>query len=128
VSRLRAADVATFCEKRMREVLDSIFRDEKMLRIVLRDARGLDFVVDRLVTKINDLLLHAIEHEIRAAQTLGVLRRDADPLLHAKLTLGGIEKVVLDMLAAGEPLDLDALVHEAVHLQLFGLISKEIRR
>jgi AcrR family transcriptional regulator len=129
-SRTRAADVATFCERRMREVLDSIFLDEKTLRLVLREARGLDHVVEKVIAEIDDLLLSAIEGEIRAGQKLGILRPDADARLHAKLSLGGIEKVVLGALASrdGETIDLDALVREAVQVQLFGLISREVPR
>src|SRR5689334_18376196 len=38
LARLRAADVAEFCERRMRQVIDTIFLDEKTLRLVLREA------------------------------------------------------------------------------------------
>jgi hypothetical protein len=126
-SRINAAEVAAFCEGRMRQVLDTIFVDEKTLRLVLREARGLDQVVEKVIAEIDDLLLDAIENEIRAAQALGVLRA-GDPRLHARLSLGGIEKVVLLALSRDEPIDLGVLVREAVHAQLFGLISQEVQR
>jgi TetR/AcrR family fatty acid metabolism transcriptional regulator len=125
LARLSAANVAAFCQGRMREVLDTIFRDEKTLRLVLREARGLDSVVEKVIAQIDDLLLTAIEKEIRAGQKLGVLR-DGNARLHARLSLGGIEKVVLTALSSGEPIDLDVLVREAVHVQLFGLMSRVI--
>lgn len=121
-ARLRAADVAAFCEQRMRQVIDTIFLDEKTLRLVLREARGLDHVVEKVIAEIDELLLGAIEGEIRAAQKLGVLRA-GDARLQARLSFGGIEKAVLLALGAGEPIDLDVLVREAVHVQLFGLLA-----
>jgi hypothetical protein len=54
--------------------------------------------------------------------------RAGDPRLHARLSLGGIEKVVLLALSRDEPIDLGVLVREAVHAQLFGLISQEVQR
>jgi AcrR family transcriptional regulator len=59
-SRINAAEVAAFCEGRMRQVLDTIFVDEKTLRLVLREARGLDHVVEKVIAEIDALLLDAI--------------------------------------------------------------------
>jgi AcrR family transcriptional regulator len=126
-ARVRAADVAAFSEGRLRALLDTIFLDEATLRLVLREARGLDHVVEKVLASIDDLLLAAIEAEIRAGQRLGILRA-GNARLHARLSLGGLEKAVLLALARDEAVDLDLLVREAVQAQLFGLISSEVKR
>src|SRR5262245_26733265 len=41
-THISAEVVEKFCQKRLREVLDAVFVDEPTLRLVLRDARGLD--------------------------------------------------------------------------------------
>jgi TetR/AcrR family transcriptional repressor of mexJK operon len=126
--RLTAAAVQAFCERRMRELLDAIFVDEKTLRLVLRDARGLDQVVEKVIAEIDALLLGALEREIRAGQTLGILAA-GDPRLLARHNLGGIEKVVLMALARDdEPFDLGAVVRDTVRVQLNGILAEEVRR
>jgi len=126
--RLSAKTVQGFCEQRMRQLLDTIFVDEPTIRLVLRDARGLDHVVEKVITEIDGLLLEALEREIRAGQKLGVLG-PGDPVFLARHNLGAIEKVVLTALARDpEPLDLDAVVRDTVRVQLFGMLAKEVRR
>lgn len=125
--RLTAADVATFCGNRMRDVLLAVFVDEATLRIVLRDARGHHGAIERAVSQIDALVLGAIEADLESAMRLGVLRR-GDARMHARYSLGGLEKVVLTALANDEPIDLDRLVRDTVHVQLFGLLAAEVRR
>jgi AcrR family transcriptional regulator len=119
--------IAAFCKKRLREVLDAVFVDEPTLRLILRDARGLDGAVDQVIAMIDDLVFGAIEGDLRAAQRAGVLRR-CDCRLTARYILGGIEKLVLAALAADGPVDLDGIVDTAVELELFGLLTEEVRR
>ena len=119
--------VVRFTEKRLREVLDAVFVDEPTLRLLLREGRGQDGAVDEVLALIDRLILGAIERDARAAQELGVLR-PGNPRRIALYILGGVEKMVLDALAADEPVDLDAIVRQAVDLELFGLLQEEVRR
>jgi hypothetical protein len=75
--------------------------------------------------RIDEKILDAMEADLRAAQQAGVLRR-GDPRLVARFLLGGVERVVLDALAADEPVNLDALVEQAVDLELFGLLQETV--
>ena len=126
--KITADGVVRFCEQRMRELLDAIFVDEETIRLVLRDARGHDHVVEEVISEIDGLMLKALEREIRAGQKLGILG-PGDPVFLARHHLGGIEKVVLMALARDdEPLDLDAVVRSTVRVQLFGMLAKEVRR
>lgn len=119
--------IVAFCRKRLRELLDAVFVDEPTLRLVLRDARGLDGGVDRIIAGIDKRVLACLEEDLRAAQAAGLLRR-GDSKLMARYILGGVEKMVLTALGGDEPVDLDAVVRVAVELELFGLLSEEVRR
>jgi AcrR family transcriptional regulator len=135
IADLRGADkappelVASFSKKRLRQVLDAVFVDEPTLRLILRDARGLDGAVDEVIRMIDELVFGALEDDLRAAQRAGVLRR-GDTRLMARYIVGGIEKLVISALAEDAPVDLDAIVDMAVELELFGLLNgrREVKR
>lgn len=114
--------VAAFCERRLRELLDAIFLDTETLRLVLRDARGLDRGVDRVIAAIERRAQAALEDDLRAAQRAGLLR-PTDLRLTARYLFGGVEKLVLAALAEDATIDRDAIVRTAVEIQLFGLLA-----
>ncbi len=126
-TKMHAALVGKFCRLRLREMLEAVFADEQTLRLLLRDARGLDGVVDRAIARIDDMILLAMEEDIRAAQAGNVMRK-VPPKLAARYLLGGVEKMVLMALAADEELDLPAIVDTAVELELFGILHEEVQR
>lgn len=127
VNRAPRELIVSFCEKRLRALLDAVFIDESTLRLVLREARNLDGHVDRVIAAIDELVLEALEDDLSAAQSSGVMRR-VDVRLTARYIVGGIEKMVLAALAGDEPVDLDAIAHAAVELELFGLLKEEVRK
>jgi AcrR family transcriptional regulator len=118
------AMVLAFAKERLRDVLGAVFEDEATLRLLLRQARGLDGALDALVRRIDDLVLGYAEDDIRGAQALGLFRGDIDPLLVARFVLGGIEKMVLTALARDEAIDLEAIIEVAVTVQLLGLMKE----
>jgi len=97
------------------------------LRLILRDARGLDGVVDEAIAKIDGMILREMERDIRIAQSSRIMRK-VPPKLAARYLLGGVEKMILAAIAADEPLDLSAIVDTAVSLQLFGILDEEVPR
>lgn len=119
--------IVHFCRKRLRQVLDAVFLDEQTLRLILREARGLDGVIDDAIAKIDRMILRAMESDIRAGQNTRLLRRGS-PRLMARYLLGGVEKMVMSSLTSDEPIDLGAIVETAVELELFGILSEEVRR
>jgi AcrR family transcriptional regulator len=114
-----------FCEHRLRELLDAVFVDEETLRLMLRDARGLDVAVDDVIAMVDQIVFDALLGDLNAAQKAGFLR-PGDTRLMARFILGGIEKMCLIALREDERVDLGAIVHAAVDLELFGLLSKEV--
>jgi AcrR family transcriptional regulator len=119
--------VVAVTTRRLRQMLDAVFLDEATLRLVLRDARGLDGAVDEVLARIDGLLLGAMEADTRAAQAAGLVAADLDPALISRYVLGGVEKIVLATLATDGPIDLDALVRDTVRLQLFGILSTSLK-
>lgn len=121
--------VLAYCTARLRAILEPVFADSATLRLVLRDARGLDAAVDDALARVDALLRGAIEADLRAAARAGLLRRKIDFPLTALFFLGGVEKIVLAALAGKGPIDLDRIVRAAVHLELFGIMNaREERR
>ena len=119
--------IVDFCKKRLRQLLDAVFIDEPTLRLVLRDARGLDGAVDQVIEMIDDLVLGAVEADVRAAQKAGLFRQ-GDARLMARWLLGGVEKLVLFALQEDAPVDLDAIATAAVEMELFGLLDARLAK
>jgi AcrR family transcriptional regulator len=119
--------IVAFCKRRLREVLDAVFADEQTLRLMLRDARGLDGAFDTILATIDQLVLRALEADLKAAQDARLLRKGSTKMV-ARYLLGGVEKMVVMALVLDEPIDLDAIVDAAVDLELFGILHEEVRR
>jgi AcrR family transcriptional regulator len=118
--------VVSFSKQGLHQVLDVIFSDEPMLRLIFR-SRGLDRDIDRMIATIDGYVLAAMEEDLAAAQDAGLLRT-GDRKLIARFVLGGLEKVLLDALVKDEPIDRVAIVDTAIELELFGILSEEVRR
>ncbi len=127
VSKAPVEMIVAFCRKRLRELLDVIFVDEATLRLILRDARGINGAVDASIAKIDALVLRSLEADLRIAQAARLMRKGNTKLI-ARYILGGVEKLVMTALTDNEPIDLDAIVNVAVELELFGILHEEVRR
>jgi AcrR family transcriptional regulator len=114
--------IASFSRHRLRVLLDAIFQDEQTQRLLLREARGLDAAADRIIARIDEMVLAAMEEDLKGVQRMGVARA-LDARLVARFTLGGVEKMVLTAIARDEPVDLDAIAAVAVDVELFGLLA-----
>jgi AcrR family transcriptional regulator len=122
-----SALIASYTRQRVRVVLDAIFQDEQTLRLIVREARGLGGKADRLIAQIDEMMLAAMEADLKSAQRAGVLRA-LDARLVARFILGGVEKMVMTALARDEPVDLDAIAAVAVDIELFGLLAPDSSR
>lgn len=118
--------VLRFAADQLRRVLAAVFEDEPTLRILLREAVGLDVDVERLLGEIDDALIGLVAADLRGAQEAGFVRADLDPRMTATLMVGGVEKLALAALRGDGAVDLDHLATEAAHLHLVGTLSRRV--
>jgi hypothetical protein len=103
-----------------------IFADEHTLRILLREAVGLDVDVETLLAEIDDALIAIVESELQHARAAGIVR-DLEPRIAATMIVGAVEKLALTALRGDGPVDLDVLAREAAELNAIGTLSDRVR-
>jgi AcrR family transcriptional regulator len=123
VSRSMAMAVTS---KQLRRVLEVVFDDDDTLRILLREAVGLDVEIETLLGEIDEALIGIVERDLRRALAAGYVR-DLDPRMVATMVVGGVEKIGLAALRSSAPVDLDALVREATYLHAIGTFSDRLK-
>lgn len=123
---LRRTEVLAWSAARLRRVLEAVFEDEQTLRILLREAVGLDASVEQLLGEIDQTLIGVVADDLRAAQAAGIARADLDPIMTATLMVGGVEKLALAALRGDEAVDLDRLSAQASRLHLVGTLSDRV--
>jgi AcrR family transcriptional regulator len=115
-----------FSARQLRELLGVVFEDDDTLRILLREAVGLDVDVEKLLGEIDDVLIGIVEHDIARARDAGFIR-DLDARAVATLVVGGIEKLALRAMRSDAPVDLDQLALEATRLHAIGTLSDRLK-
>ncbi len=123
--KLRREAVITWTGDRLRELIAVAFADERMLRIILREAVGLDMDVEHILSEIDDGLIAIVEQDLRASIDTGIVR-PLDPHVAATLIVGGVEKLLVGALRADGPIDLDAMAQEIARMHLIGTLSDRV--
>jgi TetR/AcrR family fatty acid metabolism transcriptional regulator len=112
--------------RQLRRVLEVVFDDADTLRILLREAVGLDQQVESILAEIDDALIAIVEHDLRLAHASGYIR-DLDAHAVATMIVGGVEKLGLAALRGHAQIDLDKLAHEATMLHTIGTLSHRLK-
>ena len=120
------AQAIEFEARALRELLEVVFADDHTLRILLREAVGLDVDVEKILGEIDAALVAIVERDIVAAMNAGFLRA-MDPHAVAIMIVGGTEKLALDALRSEAPVDLDRLAREATTLHAIGTLSDRVK-
>jgi hypothetical protein len=123
---LHRRQVLGWSAAQLRRLFGAVFEDEPTLRILLREAVGLDVDVERLLGEIDNVLIGLVAADLRASQDAGYVRADLDPRLTATLMVGGVEKLALAALRGAEPMDIDRLATETARLHLVGTLSSRV--
>jgi TetR/AcrR family fatty acid metabolism transcriptional regulator len=121
----RAAAIAVTAHQ-LRDLLEVVFDDADTLRIVLREAVGLDVEIEKILGEIDETLIGIVERDIERAQAAGYLR-PLDARTVATLVVGGVEKLGLAALRSDSPVDLDALALEVSKLHSVGMLSDRLK-
>jgi AcrR family transcriptional regulator len=124
--KLTRSQAVAFSAHQLRELLEVVFADEDTLRILLREAVGLDVDVESILREIDDIAIAIVEREIVRAREAGLLR-ELDARAVATLVVGGVEKLALAALRSDAPVDLYKLAHEAASLHAIGTLSDRLK-
>ena len=123
--KLTRAAVVGFVAGQLRELLEVVFSDQDTLRIVLREAVGLDVDVETILGEIDETAIAILERDLVRAQHAGILR-PLDARAVATIVVGGIEKLALAALRGSAPVDLGKLALEAASLHTIGTLSDQV--
>jgi AcrR family transcriptional regulator len=123
ISRSTAMAVSA---KQLRRVLDVVFDDDDTLRILLREAVGLDVEIEKILGEIDAALIGIVQRDLERARAAGYVR-DHDARAVATMIVGGVEKLGLAALRSAAPVNLDALVDEATKLHSIGMLSDRLK-
>jgi len=86
ISRSTALAVSA---KQLRRVLEVVFDDADTLRILLREAVGLDVEVEKILGEIDETLIGIVQRDLERAVAAGYLR-ELDAHAVATMVVGGI--------------------------------------
>ena len=120
------AQVVAFAAGSLQRILEAVFVDEASLRILVREAVGLDVGIDAILHAIDALVVDRFAGDLAVGLRAGVLRADVDPRAAALFVLGGIQKVALDALAHERTIDLGALALQVTRMNMMGLLAEEV--
>jgi AcrR family transcriptional regulator len=127
-SSLSREAVLAYTAGSLRRVLGAAFEDEASLRILVREAVGLDVEIDAILRAIDEITVDRFASDIEIAKRGGIIREDVEARAAALFVIGGIQKLALDALSQNGSIDLDALARQAAELQMSGLLSKKVKR
>lgn len=123
---LRRGEAVAWSAGQLRRVFEAVFQDERTLRILLREAVGLDVDVEKLLGEIDEGLIGLVAADLADSQRAGIVRADLEPRLTATLMVGGVEKLALAALRGAEPIDIGRLALETSRLHLLGILSDRV--
>lgn len=115
-----------YSARQLRELLRVVFADEHTLRILLREAVGLDASIEEILGEIDSALIAIVERSLVASRRAGFVR-ELDARAVATMVVGGVEKLALAALRSDAPVDLDVLAREATRLHAIGTLSDRLK-
>ncbi|MBX3157091.1 MAG: TetR/AcrR family transcriptional regulator [Deltaproteobacteria bacterium] len=124
--KVTRSSAIAYSAAQLRQLLEVVFQDDDTLRILLREAVGLDVDIEKVLGEIDDALVGIVERSLIAAQRAGFIR-PLDPRAVATMVVGGVEKLALAALRSDAPVDLDRLATEATRLHAIGTLSDRLK-
>src|SRR5215472_9850175 len=77
-TKLTRAQVIDYSARSLRRILGAAFEDEESLRILVREAVGLDVQVDAVLRAIDEIVVDRFASDLAVAQRAGILRNDIE--------------------------------------------------
>jgi AcrR family transcriptional regulator len=128
-SQLLIDRLRSMIDTRIRQVMSAIYANADAARLVLRLIRGYEGAIDDAMRRIDAHVVGILTRDVEAAIGHGWARA-CDAELTARYLLGGIEKILMDVLDPGQPLVLDVprVAREIGALVFFGLAHPDLLR
>jgi len=107
----------------VRHVLDTLFANRDLARILLREAVGLDAEFDRKLAEFYGRVLAVIQHALATGHRIGLVRR-CNIAVTSTCILGSVKEIVYHLAVeadVGDLFDLDAVTREVLDFNLYGL-------
>jgi hypothetical protein len=116
-------------DMRLTQVLAMLAANADATRLVLRLVRGNDGILEEAVRRIDGHIVEILANDIRFAVANGWARPTNTEMV-ARYLLGGVEKILMDVLVPEEALELDvpAAVQSLGALVFYGLVHPDLLR
>jgi AcrR family transcriptional regulator len=123
------AGLRAMIDMRLTQVLAMLAENADATRLTLRLVRGNDGGLEAAVRRIDAHVVAILANDIRTAIANG-WARPTDPEMVARYLLGGVEKILMDVLVPEEALELDvpAAVRSLGALVFYGLVHPDLLR
>src|SRR5262245_15311690 len=92
--KITRAVAIEYSARQLRDLLEVVFEDEYTLRILLREAVGLDVDIEKVLGEIDEAFIAIVERSLAAARRAGFIR-ELDERIAATMVVGGVEKLAL---------------------------------
>ena len=125
--KISRAVAIEYSARQLRELLEVVFEDEHTLRILLREAVGLDVDVEAILGEIDEALIGVVDRNLRTIHAAGFIR-DLDTRVVATMLVGGVEKLALAALRSDNKIDLERVALEATRLHAIGMMSDRLKQ
>jgi AcrR family transcriptional regulator len=125
--KISRAVAIEYSARQLRELLEVVFEDEHTLRILLREAVGLDVDVEAILGEIDEALIGVVDRNLRVIHAAGFIR-DLDTRVVATMLVGGVEKLALAALRSDNKIDLERVALEATRLHAIGMMSDRLKQ
>jgi AcrR family transcriptional regulator len=122
---LSREQVVAWSAGRLLRLLEVVFEDEATLRILLREAVGLDVDIENILSEIDDGIISVVERDLIAAMDAGIVR-ELNPRITATLMVGAVEKAALTALRSDDAVNLKEIALETARLHGTGMLSDRV--
>ncbi len=96
-------------------------KNRALIKMIFRDAPGLDPEIDGILFKMKQFMLTQIETEHIIFQRMGLIRK-VDPRLSAQMTFGTMALICVDNIFEKESPDMEFLADQVCNLVFYGLV------
>jgi AcrR family transcriptional regulator len=116
------AEFLTRAEAAAQHLMQVFLDNHELAKLAYRESMGLDPELETMVSRFYREIAEVEADNIRAAQKLGVIRQDIDPLLVAYSHIGIVERVLLAIVEAPQDFpDPRAVVRQMLQVVFEGL-------